>query len=616
MGVHYLTRTEHLHAKAGNINHAFKQTHGELIALFDADGIPRRDFLTKLVGYFDEEKVALVQTPNAFYNLDSFQHWSEENRVGTWNEQSLWYDVILRGLDYDNAATWCGSGSLFRRSAFEKIGGVPVDSVTEDALASLELHDAGYDTVYHDEAIAFSLAPDSIEPYLVQRSRWALGSIQILRRHFFRILFSRSMAFVKKRSYLLSLYYFTSIQKLFYFTGTFVYLCLDISPVYQADRTVIPLTIYVILSSSMYVILARGTSRVLRGEVYFLHLIPVYVTAIFQGLLPYVKWKFKVTPKNSTEWVHLKYWIMPLFVFGLSVAAVWSGTMKYLEGESTSYGVIFTTVAGIYYAMISLAAMQVLSKRPVSYSTNHFFDFLPLKITQLGRSSEVPDALGVSYMISNEAVHFLHQGAMPVGEAITLDLDLPSRRLSLTGDVKRCQKWEPEEISPLYIVEVRLERLDDETSRELSLYYFEHATPRAVLSTTGAVRQAIERFVEARAAKTEEVRERKISSFAPVKIQGHGESGEIFGVVKQIATSGATLRLNCSIMNGTQVRLCLPWSGSEVIAIVESSEPESWNPGAAFLVETKFEQKLETGIAFFSGINRIFETGEIRVRVI
>jgi cellulose synthase (UDP-forming) len=171
MGVHYLTRTEHLQAKAGNINNALSRTHSELIALFDADGIPRRDFLTKLVGYFDEEKVALVQTPNAFYNLDSFQHWSEENRIGTWNEQSLWYDVILRGLDYGNAATWCGSGSLFRRSAFEKIGGVPVDSVTEDALASLELHDAGFDTVYHDEAIAFSLAPDSIEPYLVQRSR-------------------------------------------------------------------------------------------------------------------------------------------------------------------------------------------------------------------------------------------------------------------------------------------------------------------------------------------------------------------------------------------------------------------------------------------------------------
>jgi len=62
MGIHYLTRTEHLHAKAGNLNNALKHTQGELIALFDADGVPRRDFLTKLVGYFDEEKVALENT--------------------------------------------------------------------------------------------------------------------------------------------------------------------------------------------------------------------------------------------------------------------------------------------------------------------------------------------------------------------------------------------------------------------------------------------------------------------------------------------------------------------------------------------------------------------------
>jgi hypothetical protein len=423
------------------------------------------------------------------------------------------------------------------------------------------------------------------------------------------------MTFMKKRSYLLSLYYFTSIQKLFYFTGTFVYLCLDISPVFQADKTVIPLSIYVVLSCSMYVILARGTSRVLRGEVYFLHLIPVFVMSILQGLIPFAKWKFKVTPKSSKGGVHFKYWIMPLFVFGLSVAAVCAGTLKYIEGNSTSLGIVFTTAAGIYYAMISLAAMQVLSKKPISYTTNHFFDFLPLRITQVAQSREVAEAFGVSFMISNESVHFLHQGAIPLGETIALELDLPSKRLNLSGAIKRCEKWEPGDMSPLYIVEVRLESLEVDASRELSLYYFEHATPRAVLSAPGFVGKAIEQFVEARTAKNSEIKALKTATFAPVKVQTPGEGGELFGVVNAIASTHATLRLNRALEIGEEVRIHLPWSQSDVVAKVESALPESWSPGSAFLIDVNFEQELDAEFSYLSKMNRIFETGEIRVRI-
>ncbi len=74
LGCEYLERGDNLHAKAGNLNHALQHSSGELIAIFDADHAPRRDFLAKTLGYFENPRVAFVQTPQDFYNLDSYQH--------------------------------------------------------------------------------------------------------------------------------------------------------------------------------------------------------------------------------------------------------------------------------------------------------------------------------------------------------------------------------------------------------------------------------------------------------------------------------------------------------------------------------------------------------------
>ena len=70
LGCQYMTRPDNHHAKAGNLNHAIQQTQGELIASFDADFVPTRNFLCRTVGFFQQTKVVLIQTPQSFYNAD------------------------------------------------------------------------------------------------------------------------------------------------------------------------------------------------------------------------------------------------------------------------------------------------------------------------------------------------------------------------------------------------------------------------------------------------------------------------------------------------------------------------------------------------------------------
>jgi cellulose synthase (UDP-forming) len=173
-GARYLTRPDNSHAKAGNINAALPRTEGELVLMLDADHVPMPDALDAMVGYFDDEKVALVQSPHDFFNHDSVQHYV----VGR-HEQSLFYRVVCPGKDRHGAAYWCGSAALLRREALLEIGGVATETIAEDFHTTIRLLRHGWTSHYHDEVLVQGLAPHDLDGYLLQRDRWARGNLAV-----------------------------------------------------------------------------------------------------------------------------------------------------------------------------------------------------------------------------------------------------------------------------------------------------------------------------------------------------------------------------------------------------------------------------------------------------
>ncbi|MGC1851651.1 MAG: glycosyltransferase family 2 protein [Solirubrobacterales bacterium] len=173
-GAEYLTRPDNSHAKAGNINAALPRTNGELVLMLDADHVPMPDALDAMVGYFDDERVALVQSPHDFFNHDSVQHYV----VGR-HEQSLFYRVVCPGKDRHGAAYWCGSSALLRRQALLEIGGVATETIAEDFHTTIRLQRHGWTTRYHDEVLVQGLAPHDLDGYLLQRDRWARGNLAV-----------------------------------------------------------------------------------------------------------------------------------------------------------------------------------------------------------------------------------------------------------------------------------------------------------------------------------------------------------------------------------------------------------------------------------------------------
>lgn len=179
-GVGYFTRADNVHAKAGNINHALAHTSGDLVAVFDADFIPKRNFLWRTVGFFADPMIGIVQVPHAFYNSDPMQTNLALRRTLP-DDQRFFFEAIMPSRDAWDAAFCCGSNAVIRRAALDQVGGrLPTASITEDVLLTLTMLRKGYITRYLCERLAYGLAPESLSAFFVQRQRWARGAMQIL----------------------------------------------------------------------------------------------------------------------------------------------------------------------------------------------------------------------------------------------------------------------------------------------------------------------------------------------------------------------------------------------------------------------------------------------------
>ncbi|MEZ2346356.1 UDP-forming cellulose synthase catalytic subunit [Terriglobus sp. RCC_193] len=180
-GIGYMTRDDNAHAKAGNINRALKRLHSPLVAIFDSDHVPTRSFLQITVGWFlRDRKLSMLQTPHHFYSPDPFERNLGQFRAIP-NEGELFYGIVQDGNDLWNATFFCGSCAVLRREALDEIGGIAVETVTEDAHTSLRMQINGWNTAYINIPQAAGLATERLSGHVKQRIRWARGMIQIMR---------------------------------------------------------------------------------------------------------------------------------------------------------------------------------------------------------------------------------------------------------------------------------------------------------------------------------------------------------------------------------------------------------------------------------------------------
>ena len=237
LGVGYLTRDNNAHAKAGNINAALAVTDSEYVAIFDCDHIPTRSFLQICMGWFIRDpKLAMLQTPHHFFSPDPF-----EKNLDTFhampNEGELFYGIVQDGNDLWNAAFFCGSCAIIKRAPLLEVGGVAVETVTEDAHTALKLSRHGYNTAYLELPQAAGLATESLSAHVGQRIRWARGMAQICRVD--NPLFGPGLKLGQRLCYFNAmLHFFYGLPRLVFLTAPLAYLFFS-AHVFQATAAMI-----------------------------------------------------------------------------------------------------------------------------------------------------------------------------------------------------------------------------------------------------------------------------------------------------------------------------------------------------------------------------------------
>ncbi len=472
LGCHYLTRADNHGAKAGNLNAALEVTQGEFVVVLDADTVPQPDLIERTLGYFTDEKVAFVQLPQEFYNTDSIQHAAGRRRGLPWHEQSLFYRVIQRGKQRWNAAFWCGSPSVLRRTALEDVGGVATSSITEDIHTSLRMHARGWKSVFHAEPLAFGIAPESYGQFETQRLRWAQGTMQILRSRE-NPLWIPGLTVAQRLNYLGSMVtYFDAFAKLLFLLIPTVILVTGMLPVdANLSSFLLRWAPYYLLTMAANVALGRGQFHYLYTEEFnflkmFMFIRASAILATGQRL------KFKVTPKqtdhseNAADRRALRMHFGLLAVILVSVVAggvnvVWGLTAEFSNGQAGAAALFWA----LCNALLVLIGVKAVLGRVYHRKATRFEVRLRGEVTAQDSGRRV--AVVVNDISMGGAALGCRQ-PLQQGELRRLEFRLPDGPISLRGTTSHARATE----AGNWEAGLAFGELDDRTRQRLQMFLF------------------------------------------------------------------------------------------------------------------------------------------------
>ncbi len=300
LGVTYRARIDNRGAKAGNLTDALASVEGELVAIFDADHMPSRDFLARTVGYFAEDPgLALVQTPHFFLNHDPIAR-NLKLPEATPPENEMFYSLVHRGLDRWGGAFFCGSAAVLRREALDDVGGISGNTVTEDAETSMLIHARGWRSIYVNHAMVAGLQPETLASFIQQRGRWATGMIQLLTTRNPFLL--RGLSFWQRLCYLNSMsYWMFPAVRLLLLCAPLVYLFFGLEIVVTtAPEALAYMGGYLAVAYLVQNMLFSKVRWPFLSEIYEVAQSPYLLRAVGGALLRPRSARFKVTSKEET----------------------------------------------------------------------------------------------------------------------------------------------------------------------------------------------------------------------------------------------------------------------------------------------------------------------------
>ncbi|VEP15483.1 Glycosyl transferase family 2 [Hyella patelloides LEGE 07179] len=449
LGCEYRTRPHNDHAKAGNLNYTIPHTKGEFIVIFDADFIPTKNFLHRTLGFFQDKTVALVQTPQSFYNVDPIARNLGLEDILT-PEEEVFYRQLQPIKDGAGSVVCSGTSFLVRRKALESIGGFVTDSLSEDYFTGIRLSAKGYRLVYLDEKLSAGLAAENISAHATQRLRWARGTLQA----FFiksNPLTIPGLNILQRLAHLEGLlHWFTSIASVFFLLMPLAYAFLNIIPIRATTDEILYffLPYYIIQITVFSWLNYRSRSAILSGIYGLVLAFPLALTVVQVILNPFSK-GFKVTPKGTKSDRFNFNWklALPLLVlFTFTAYSLWANLsacwIAEMNGEYT-YSLEHVRGLGLgwiwsSYNLITIGAALLILLDVPKPDLNEWFNLrrtVKIKVKEITNQ----DFFGITTLISEVGADIsLTQAEIPrlsKGETIPIELTILEDNIILSGQI-------------------------------------------------------------------------------------------------------------------------------------------------------------------------------------
>jgi len=551
LGCEYLARETNEHAKAGNWNHAFARTSGAIIATFDADHVPRADFLERTLGFFADPKVALVQVPQRYHNLDSLQHRVDWRNRRLYGEQDVFFNLVMPGKDHWNASFFCGTGAVLRRSALEPYGGLVTGTITEDMHTALALQAEGWKSVYLNELLVTGLAPMDFASYSSQRLRWAEGNLKIIRR--LNPLTHCGLTFAQRVCYFASMYHWTiGFPKLVFYLAPPLILFTGQFPIAQFDRTFVLMYLaHLATLVGSYKLLARGTGRLFMDELFNMANFYTLLVASARFLIGRRASRFVVTSKRGGEGRDDRAALPHYALAGFTVLAlVWSGL-------GLGFGVTEDVVgAGVatFWALYNLTLMLMVAtfaRRPSQKrQAVRFRASVPVELLDVPANGW----LGVTLDLAESGCTLLWPRRLMLGTRLRLRLHLGPRPLDCDGEVVSSH----DRVRSEWVGHgIRFHLTGPDAVDRLADALYNMAVPEILTRLTRpswAVR--VTRAISSRLLGSTKFRAPRYEAFLPMRVQTR-DGEEWLATTRDLSQGGLSLVSSRHVPPGRLVRLIL-----------------------------------------------------------
>jgi cellulose synthase/poly-beta-1,6-N-acetylglucosamine synthase-like glycosyltransferase/tetratricopeptide (TPR) repeat protein len=443
LNVEYIIRDNNLHAKAGNVNNALDRTDGELVIIFDADHIPARNFITRIVGYFQDDRMAFVQTPHAFYNFNSFPANVDFARNHYWEEGQLFYNVIQPGKNYWNAVSFCGSAAMFRRSALEEVGLIATETITEDMHTGMRLHARGWKSLFVNERLVAAQAAPDVTTHVTQRLRWGEGNLSIMAHD--NPLTMPGLSIAQRINYFGSqIAWTTGVAKAFIYITPILMLFTGVAPVARLDLTLGLVTlIYLMLTWTAVKVGGNGHGDLWAIEQQGMDNFWTQCRCTWRAIAKQTQ-GFVVTSKRGKQTRSKGYWQMYLpqillIVLG-SAAIIWA-TVRFAFGVNRDIvGLIIGSV--LILIQIGLAwnyLKKAFAPADLRYSTRHPVNTVRVDMV-FHRDGERVVTAAASTDINERGIGLISYQKLKAGQVVEMNLHAGTFHTTVSGTVRYCRE--------------------------------------------------------------------------------------------------------------------------------------------------------------------------------